>query len=73
MDLSDPDDMANRLKTWVEKSGETTEGKAALEKAGLYINLESEEVCFYLVLEPREDEDHTADSYIGQSAQCRHG
>jgi hypothetical protein len=43
MDLSDPDDMANRLETWVEKLGETPEGKAALDNVGLFIEPESEE------------------------------
>jgi hypothetical protein len=43
MDLSQPDDMANKLKTWVQKLAESVEGKAALDKVGLFIDPPSEE------------------------------
>jgi hypothetical protein len=37
MELSQADDMAHTLKTWVEKLAESAEGKAALDTAGLFI------------------------------------
>jgi hypothetical protein len=43
MELSQVDDMAEKLKTWVEKLSETAEGKAALDKVGLFIDPQSEE------------------------------
>jgi hypothetical protein len=43
MDLSQPDDMAAKLKTWVQKLAQSVEGKAALDKVGLFIDAPSEE------------------------------
>jgi predicted secreted protein len=43
MELSEADNMAKKLKEWVEKLAGTAEGKAALDKVGLFLDPASEE------------------------------